>query len=74
MIHGTADEVVPFAGAEKFVAEMKGRGVRCGFTKVVGGEHVHDLGVEVGDDDWVKGVGTGYQFLFDFVYGDVVSG
>ncbi|KAM7212102.1 conidial yellow pigment biosynthesis polyketide synthase [Rhypophila decipiens] len=67
VIHGTADEVAPLAGAERFVAEMKVRGVDFGFTKVVGGGHIHDLDLEPGDDDWLEQVGLGYCFLFDVV-------
>ncbi|KAK4214758.1 conidial yellow pigment biosynthesis polyketide synthase, partial [Rhypophila decipiens] len=67
VIHGTADEVAPFAAAERFVAEMKVRGVDFGFTKVVGGGHIHDLDLEPGDDAWLDQVGLGYRFLFDVV-------
>lgn len=69
VIHGTADEVAPFAGAERFVAEMKARGVKCGFSKVFGGKHVHDLDIEPDDEAWLEQVGLGYRFLFDAVEG-----
>ena len=68
VIHGTADEVAPFEAAERFVAELRARGVQCGFTAVAGGRHIHDVGVDVGSKEWEEGgLRVGYGFLFDAV-------
>ncbi|KAK4180914.1 conidial yellow pigment biosynthesis polyketide synthase [Triangularia setosa] len=70
VIHGTDDEIASFRDASLFVRQMKERNIECGFLEVVGGKHVHDLGVGVGTPEWKAGVGPGYQFLFDIVRRD----
>jgi len=67
VIHGTSDEVAPFAGAQRFVAELAARGVRHGFLTVKGGAHIHDLALRPGTHEWQEQVAPGYQFLIDVV-------
>ncbi len=63
IIHGVEDEVAPFSAAERFVAEMRGRGVRCGFLPLQGMPHIFDLGLEEGTQKWDEMIAPGYQFL-----------
>ncbi|KAK0716599.1 BcPKS16, polyketide synthase [Apiosordaria backusii] len=65
IIHGTADEIAPISGAKSFLEWAEIRGVECKMLQVDGGEHLHDLGVEIGTEEWEKGVGPGYDFLFE---------
>ncbi|RYP57380.1 hypothetical protein DL769_009517 [Monosporascus sp. CRB-8-3] len=48
IIHGTEDEVAPFAAAERFVVEMRRRGVEQGFLPLRGVRHLFDLGLKEG--------------------------
>jgi acyl transferase domain-containing protein/acetyl esterase/lipase/acyl carrier protein len=43
IIHGSEDEVAPFPAAERFVAEMRGRGLRCEFLSLQGRRHLFAL-------------------------------
>ncbi|KAK4182798.1 ketoacyl-synt-domain-containing protein [Podospora australis] len=69
VIHGMRDEVVPYEAAEKFVAELKRKGVKCGMLKVDGARHIHDLDVTPGTEGWTRGVGPGYEFVFSVLNG-----
>ncbi|RYP89869.1 hypothetical protein DL770_004021 [Monosporascus sp. CRB-9-2] len=48
IIHGTEDEVAPFTAAERFVVEMRRRGVVQGFLPLRGVRHLFDLGLKEG--------------------------
>ncbi|KAI9647085.1 hypothetical protein NHQ30_005087 [Ciborinia camelliae] len=65
IIHGTRDQVAPFADAEKFVAELKNHNITCGFLPLEGEDHIHDLYLRPGMRDWEEMVEPGYRFLFD---------
>ncbi|TVY40548.1 3-methylorcinaldehyde synthase, partial [Lachnellula occidentalis] len=67
IIHGTCDQIAPFAGAERFVGELRERGIRHGFLPLEGVDHMHDLRLRPGSGEWDAQVGPGYQFLFDVV-------
>ncbi|KAK4244346.1 BcPKS16, polyketide synthase [Corynascus novoguineensis] len=67
LLHGTADEVAPFAGAERFAGEMAARGVRHGLLAVRGAPHIYDLGLQPGTREWEERVAPGYRFLVDLV-------
>ncbi|TVY45279.1 3-methylorcinaldehyde synthase [Lachnellula subtilissima] len=69
IIHGTGDQIAPFAGAESFVVELRERGIRHGFLPLEGLDHIHDLRLRPGSEEWNTQVGPGYQFLFDVVRG-----
>ncbi|PHH89661.1 hypothetical protein CDD83_5579 [Cordyceps sp. RAO-2017] len=64
VIHGTADQVAPFAGAERFVRELGARGVEHGFLALQGVDHIHDLRLRPGSEAWAAQVEPGYEFLF----------
>ena len=69
IIHGTGDQIAPFAGAESFVVELRERGIRHGFLPLEGLDHIHDLRLRPESEEWNTQVGPGYQFLFDVVRG-----
>ena len=65
IIHGTHDQVAPFAGAERFVAELQEKNIRYGFLPLQGVDHIHDLKLRPGSEEWDAQVAPGYRFLFD---------
>ncbi|KAI9667742.1 MAG: Type I Iterative PKS [Bathelium mastoideum] len=67
VVHGTADEVAPFTGAQRFVEALAERGVAHGFLPVQGAPHIHDLHLRPGRRGWEEQVGPGYDFLFHAV-------
>lgn len=67
VIHGTDDEVAPFAAAERFVTALKERQIRHGFLPIQGARHIHDLTAKPGTREWEEQVAPGYQFLFDVI-------
>ncbi|KAI1840571.1 hypothetical protein JX266_013235 [Neoarthrinium moseri] len=67
LVHGTADEVAPFSGAEVFAAALAEHGVSHGFLAVPGAAHIHDLQLRPGTQKWEEQVEPGYKFLFDSV-------
>jgi len=67
IIHGSEDEVAPFPAAERFAAEMRGRGLRCEFLSLQGRRHLFDLGLEEGTQMWEDMVSPGYRFLLNCV-------
>lgn len=69
MIHGEKDEIVPYGTAQRFVSEMKERGVECGFLTVKDGVHIHDLELHEGTTAWEEGVGPGLDFLVEKLHG-----
>lgn len=71
VIHGTHDKVAPFAGAERFVAELRNKNIRHGFLPLQGVGHIHDLKLRPGSRGWEAQVAPGYRFLFGSVKDDV---
>ncbi|KAK3902479.1 BcPKS16, polyketide synthase [Staphylotrichum tortipilum] len=69
LLHGTADEVAPVAGAARFAAELAARGVRGGMLAVEGAPHIYDLGLRPGMAEWEERVAPGYRFLVEQVFG-----
>ncbi|KAK8036945.1 hypothetical protein PG991_001259 [Apiospora marii] len=74
IIHGTEDEVAPFAAAERFVGEMRrrlgregggGGGLRHGFLPLPGARHLFDLRLGEASAVWDEMVAPGYRFLFE---------
>lgn len=65
IVHGTDDEVAPFAGAERFADEMHRGvpGVHCELLALPGTRHLFDLGLEEGSPQWERLVAPGYSFL-----------
>jgi len=61
--------VAPFAGAERFAAELETRGIRRGFLAVPGAVHLFDLSVRPGTTEWEERVAPGYKFLIEAVRG-----
>jgi acetyl esterase/lipase len=68
LLHGTADEVAPFAGAARFAAELAARGVPGGLLAVQGAPHIYDLGLRPGMGEWEERVAPGYRFLVEQVF------
>ena len=71
IIHGTHDQVAPFACAERFVAELREKNILHGFLPLQGVDHIHDLKLRPGSREWETQVAPGYRFLFDSVRDDV---
>ncbi|KJZ75225.1 hypothetical protein HIM_05419 [Hirsutella minnesotensis 3608] len=67
LIHSTADEIAPFAAAERFTSELKARGVRHGLLPLENMSHLHDLKLRPGSRAWDSQAGPGFRFLFDAV-------
>ncbi|KAF7896114.1 hypothetical protein EAF00_006129 [Botryotinia globosa] len=67
IIHGTRDQIAPFADSEKFVVELKKRIITCGFLPLEGVDHIYDLQLKPETREWEEKVEPGYQFLFDVV-------
>ncbi|KFA74445.1 hypothetical protein S40288_08906 [Stachybotrys chartarum IBT 40288] len=63
VVHGTRDEIVPYAMAADFVQTCRGRGVECGFLTIPGARHIHDLNLEPGTVAWEAEVAPAYEFL-----------
>lgn len=64
-MHGTEDEVAPFAAAERFANEMhkQASSVRCELLGLPGIRHLFDLGLEDGSLQWERLVAPGYVHL-----------
>lgn len=67
IIHSAADEIAPFAGAERFVRELEARGVPHGFLPLQNLPHIHDLHLTPEMREWGEQVAPGYRFLFETV-------
>lgn len=69
IVHGTEDEVAPFAGAERFADEMRRQapGTRCELLALPGVRHLFDLGLEQGSPQWERLVEPGYRFLCEIL-------
>ncbi|KAK8091035.1 Type I Iterative PKS [Apiospora phragmitis] len=70
IIHGSEDEVAPFAAAERFVTEMRrrytnGDRLRHGFQPLQGVRHLFDLRLGEGSSEWDEMIAPGYRFLLD---------
>ncbi|KAK8051164.1 hypothetical protein PG993_002549 [Apiospora rasikravindrae] len=70
IVHGSEDEVAPFADAERFVAEMRRRTggderLRHGFLPLQGARHLFDLKLKEGSREWEEMVAPGYRFLLE---------
>lgn len=65
IVHGTEDEVAPFAAAKRFVdvQRLRNPAIACEFLAVPGAKHLFDLGLKDGSRDWDRLVAPGYQFL-----------
>ncbi|KAK9792202.1 hypothetical protein SCARD494_07250 [Seiridium cardinale] len=66
IIHGTNDEVAPFAAAKHFAEsfERNGKkGIQCGFLPLQDAGHLFDLRLAEGSGGWEAMVAPGYQFL-----------
>ncbi|KAK7719021.1 Type I Iterative PKS [Diaporthe eres] len=72
IVHGTEDEVAPFAGAERFADEMRRQapGTRCELLALPGVRHLFDLGLEQGSPQWEQLVEPGYRFLCEVLRTD----
>ena len=67
IIHGTDDEVAPFAAAERFVDELSKKNIRHGFLPLAGVNHIHDVRLVPGTGSWEDQVAPGYHFLFEVI-------
>lgn len=65
IVHGTEDEVAPFAAAERFANEMhkQAPSVGCELLALPGVRHLFDLGIKEGSPQWERLVAPGYTFL-----------
>ena len=67
IVHSTNDEIVPVAGADRFISMLREQGVKHGFLKLHGSQHLHDLKLRPGMNEWEEQVAPGYRFLFEMV-------
>ncbi|PYI06809.1 BcPKS16, polyketide synthase [Aspergillus sclerotiicarbonarius CBS 121057] len=67
IIHSRQDQVAPFRAAERFIADLKARGVAGGLLGLQSVPHLHDLYVRPGTREWEQQVGPGYRFLQQMV-------
>lgn len=65
IIHGTEDEIVPFKTSELFIKQLEEGRVKCGFLRLPGVRHIHDLHLKPGDKQWKDQVEPGYRFLLE---------
>ncbi|KAL4732946.1 Alpha/Beta hydrolase protein [Aspergillus similis] len=63
IIHSRQDKVCPFAAAERFINELKARGVKAGLLALQAAPHLHDLYTRPGMREWDEQVKPGYAFL-----------
>lgn len=54
---------MPFATAERFVGELKEKGVRCGLLALDEVRHIHDMELRPGTRGWEEQVQPGYRFF-----------
>jgi pimeloyl-ACP methyl ester carboxylesterase len=64
IIHGTRDDIAPFAAAERFIEEMGRQRVEHGILRLDVG-HVFDVDVDPGTTTWDEQIAPGYRFLFN---------
>lgn len=68
IIHSPKDEVAPFEAAERFIDELKKRGVRSELLRLPDNiSHLHDVHLRPGMEGWDDHVLPGYKFLMDAV-------
>ncbi|OJD29656.1 polyketide synthase [Diplodia corticola] len=63
VIHGTRDEIVPYASAGAFVDALRRAGVEGHLLTVRGARHIHDVSLRPGSERWEETVAPGYEFL-----------
>ncbi|KAL1635043.1 Type I Iterative PKS [Diplodia intermedia] len=63
VIHGTRDEIVPYASARAFVDALGREGVEGRLLTVQGARHIHDVALRPGSERWEETVAPGYEFL-----------
>jgi acetyl esterase/lipase len=67
IIHSRRDEIVPFRCTERFVEELKNRGVACGLLDLDTASHLHDLRLRPGMKGWDEQVLPGLRFFADLM-------
>lgn len=63
IIHGTADELIPFHASRDFIAALHAHGVEGEMLGVEGVRHIHDLKLKVGSGKWRTQVLPGYTWV-----------
>ena len=63
MIHGTADELIPYDASKKFLDALHTHGIEGELLEVEGVRHIHDLKLKVGSDKWRTQVLPGYAWV-----------
>ncbi|KAL8898519.1 MAG: hypothetical protein Q9192_002045 [Flavoplaca navasiana] len=69
IIHGSKDEIIPPTHSILFHKTMEEMGLDGGVLIVEGAKHIHDVGVGEGSEEWIKGVGPGYEFMLKYLLG-----
>lgn len=62
LVHGTADELIPWQQSRRIWRELVDRGISAGLALVEGAPHICDTSNDPGSPDW-KAVLQGYGFL-----------
>jgi acetyl esterase/lipase len=63
LIHGSADEIVPFHTAQAFADALRVAGIRGGLLVVENGEHIFDVHLRSGTRKWTEQILPGFEFL-----------
>ena len=66
LVHGTADDLIPWRQSREFCDELLGKGVRAGIAVPDGRRHLFDLYRDADGVGWAA-VMAGYEFLFAHV-------
>lgn len=66
LVHGTADDLIPWEQSRRTHEELVARGVRAGLALVEGAPHICDLSSDVESEGW-KATVRGYEFLCSHV-------
>jgi acetyl esterase/lipase len=66
LVHGTADELIPWQQSRDTWVELKKHGVRAELALIDGGPHVCDGATSSEAPSW-KAVLRGYRFLYDIL-------
>lgn len=62
LVHGTADELIPWQQSQRMWQELTNRGVTAHLELIPGRPHICDTSADLESPDW-KAVVRGYEFL-----------
>ena len=66
LIHGTADDLIPWQQSQRTHESLARKGVDCGIAVVEGADHLFDLFGKM-DETGRQGLKAGYDFLFKYL-------